>query len=59
MLRLALDSSDYIEGYKTYVDAHHLGYEVSSADDVTMPAYDGTSELRYAEAGQVTDTDRD
>jgi uncharacterized protein YlxW (UPF0749 family) len=50
-LQLSLDASDYIEGYKTYVTAHNLGYEVSTDPDVTMPAYDGTSDLRYAEAG--------
>src|ERR1700712_3523382 len=49
-LRVSLDSSDYVAGYKTYVDTHHLGYEVSTDDDVAMPAYDGTSGLRYAEA---------
>ena len=54
-LRIALDSSDYVAGYKTYVDAHNLGYEVSTDDDVTMPAYDGTSGLRYAQAGTSTD----
>ena len=48
-LQTALDASDYIAGYKTYVDAHHLGYEVSTDDDVTMPAYDGSSDLRYAD----------
>ncbi|MEO7943297.1 MAG: DUF881 domain-containing protein [Marmoricola sp.] len=58
-LRIALDSSDYIEGYKTYVDAHHLGYEVSTDDDVSMPAYNGTTGLRYAKAGVPVDTDRD
>jgi uncharacterized protein YlxW (UPF0749 family) len=50
-LRIALDSSDYVAGYKTYVEAHHLGYQVSTDDDVTMPAYDGSSALRYAVAG--------
>ena len=49
-LQDSLDSSDYIAGYKTYVDAHNLGYEVSTDDDVTMPAYDGSSDLRYAKA---------
>jgi len=58
-LRAALDSSDYIAGYKTYVDAHNLGYEVSTKDDVTMPAYDGSSDLRYAEAKSPTAVDRD
>ncbi len=49
-LQDSLDSSDYIDGYKTYVDAYNLGYEVSTDHDVTMPAYDGSSDLRYAEA---------
>ena len=58
-LRTSLDSSDYIAGYKTYVDTHNLGYEVSTDDDVTMPAYDGSSDLRYAVAGTAGDVDRD
>jgi uncharacterized protein YlxW (UPF0749 family) len=44
----ALDASDYIDGYKTYVDAHHLGYEVSTDSEKEMPAYDQGGELRYA-----------
>jgi len=59
-LLVSLDSSDYIDGYKTYVEAHNLGYEVSTDEDVTMPAYDGSSDLRYAEAGTVVnEVDRD
>jgi uncharacterized protein YlxW (UPF0749 family) len=54
-LRVSLDSSDYIDGYKTYVEAHNLGYDVSTDNDVTMPAYGGSSDLRYAEAGTTTD----
>jgi uncharacterized protein YlxW (UPF0749 family) len=54
-LKTALDSSDYIAGYKTYVDTHHLGYQESTSDDVTMPAYDGASDLRYATAGTNPD----
>jgi uncharacterized protein YlxW (UPF0749 family) len=57
-LRLALDSSDYIDGYKTYVDAHNLGYEVSTDDEVTLPAYDGRSDLRYAKAGTSDEVKR-
>ena len=45
---------------KTYVEAHNLGYEVSTDEDVTMPAYAGSSDLRYAEAGPTTtELDRD
>ena len=58
-LQTALDSSDYIAGYKTYVDAHNLGYEVSTDDDVTLPAYAGSSDLRYATAEPGGATDRD
>ena len=58
-LRIALDSSDYVAGYKTYVDAHNLGYEVSTKDEVTIPAYTGTSDLRYATAEQKSSPDRD
>ena len=58
-MQVALDSSDYIAGYKTYVDTHHLGYKVSTDDDVTMPGYTGSSDLRYAKAGAPASVDRD
>jgi len=58
-LRTALDSSDYIAGYKTYVDAHYLGYEVTTDDDVTMPGYSGSSDLRYATPQPGGEVDRD
>ncbi len=57
-LQAALASSEYIAGYQTYVDAYDLGYEVSTSDEVSMPAYEGTSGLRYATATEV-ETDRD
>ncbi len=58
-LRTSLDSSDYIAGYKTFVEAHNLGYEVSTDNDVKMPAYDGSSDLRYAVAGSPGTVDRE
>jgi uncharacterized protein YlxW (UPF0749 family) len=58
-LRSSLDSSENIDGYKTYVDAYDLGYEVSTDEDVTMPAYDGSIDLRYAKADTVDIVDRD
>jgi len=58
-LQASLDSSDYIAGYKTYVDAHHLGYQVTTHDDVTLPGYGGTGGLRYAKAGSDPTTGRD
>jgi uncharacterized protein YlxW (UPF0749 family) len=47
-LQAALDASDYLAGYLTFVDRYHLGYQVSTDADVRMPAYDGGGDLRYA-----------
>ena len=47
-LRHALDASDYIAGYRSYVDTLGLGYRVNTQGDVRMPAYQGNAELRYA-----------
>jgi uncharacterized protein YlxW (UPF0749 family) len=47
----ALQASPYVRGYRTYVDAHDLGYEVTTSESKQLPAYDGSSELRYAQAG--------
>jgi uncharacterized protein YlxW (UPF0749 family) len=58
-LQESLDSSEYVDGYKTYVDAYNLGYEVSTDQDVTMPPYDGSIDLRYARADTVDTVDRD
>jgi uncharacterized protein YlxW (UPF0749 family) len=55
----SLENSDYIDGYKTYVEAHDLGYEVKTHSEVTMPAYQGGTGLRYAEAGDTDQVDRD
>ncbi len=58
-LRVSLDTNDYIDGYRSYVEAHNLGYEVTASADVKMPAYDGSTDLRYAEAGAAPDVTRD
>lgn len=57
-LQASLDSSDYIAGYLTYVVSHNLGYRVRPSADITIAAYDGTSDLRYAEPDASTDPDR-
>jgi uncharacterized protein YlxW (UPF0749 family) len=49
-LQASLDSSDYVAGYRSYVDTYGLGYRVRTDDEVTMPAYDGSTDLRYAKA---------
>ena len=55
----SLESSPYIAGYLTYVRAHNLGYEVGTSPEVTMPAYDGSTDLRYAKAAAPTTAARD
>ncbi len=57
-LQRALDASDYVTGYKTYVDTFGLGYAVSGPREVTMPAYDGSSDLRFAKAGTTRERPR-
>ena len=57
-LQTALDASDYIAGYLTYVQQYDMGYEVTTDPDVTMPAYDGGGELRYASPTGSSATDR-
>jgi uncharacterized protein YlxW (UPF0749 family) len=58
-LQDSLDASEYVDGYKTYVDAYNLGYEVSTDPDVTMPPYQGGINLRYAKVDSVDTVDRD
>lgn len=50
-LRAALDASAEISIYREYVAAYGLGYQVSSAQDLQLPAFDGTTRLTYARAG--------
>ena len=45
----ALEASEEIEAYQTFVETFGLGYEVEVVDDVDMPAYTGPLELRHAE----------
>lgn len=49
-LLAALETSEYIAGYRTYADAYDLGYEVSTTADEVLPAYAGTTELVHARA---------
>jgi uncharacterized protein YlxW (UPF0749 family) len=44
----ALDTSDYIAGYLTYVRAYDLGYDVTTSPDEKLPGYDAPEMLRYA-----------
>jgi uncharacterized protein YlxW (UPF0749 family) len=48
-LQRALDEDRAIENYLQYVQAYGLGWKVEKDDRVTLPAYSGTVDLRYAQ----------
>jgi uncharacterized protein YlxW (UPF0749 family) len=50
-LRAALAASPEVQLYREAVDAYGLGYRETVEEDVTVPAFDGTSTLR---SGQVS-----
>ncbi|WP_372592872.1 DUF881 domain-containing protein [Actinotalea sp.] len=47
-LRAALEADPDVATYLQYVDVVGLGWGVSEQDEMTLPAYDGAAELRYA-----------
>ncbi len=47
-LQAALDASDYIDAYLTFVDGYGLGYEVTPSVSLSFPAYTGSAALKYA-----------
>ncbi|MGO4254947.1 DUF881 domain-containing protein [Marmoricola sp. RAF53] len=47
-LQAALDDSDYIDAYLTFVDSYELGYEVIPSVSLEFPAYTGSTALKYA-----------
>ena len=49
-LQATLENSAYIKIYRQYVDAFHLGYEVTVSERSTFPGYQGSVDLRYAKA---------
>lgn len=51
-LEAALNGNDAITVYKQYAEAYGLGYQKSREDAATLPAYDGSIELRYARRGR-------
>lgn len=50
-LQASLDASDYIDAYLTVVESHGLGYDVTPSARLSMPAYRGSTTLKYAVAG--------
>jgi len=49
-MRAALDDAPDIIIYKQYVQAYHLGYDVTTQSKATMPAYSGGVSLAHATA---------
>jgi uncharacterized protein YlxW (UPF0749 family) len=47
-LQAALDASDGVKVFKEAALAFGLGYQLTTRADVTLPAYDGSTELQYA-----------
>jgi uncharacterized protein YlxW (UPF0749 family) len=52
-LRRGLERSSALRIYREYVDAVGLGYEVSTARSVTMPAFDGAIRLEHVLPSQL------
>ena len=46
----AVDDTPYIEFYLQAVDRYDLGWDVQVEDDLRMPGFAGSTELRYARA---------
>jgi uncharacterized protein YlxW (UPF0749 family) len=57
-LQASLDASDYIDAYLTVVESHGLGYEVIPGPRLDLPAYEGSTALKYAEADTDTTAPR-
>lgn len=47
-LQASLDRSPAIDLYKDYVDAFGLGWKVERSSSLTVPAFEGTTDLQYA-----------
>jgi uncharacterized protein YlxW (UPF0749 family) len=54
-LRAALDSSPGVAVYKQYVDWVALGWSVTASNSLALPAYTGSSEMKYATVPEGTD----
>ena len=50
-LKKALQDDPDVGNYRDYVNLVGLGYDVKTASDQTFPAFEGTTDLKYARAG--------
>lgn len=46
----AVNSTEYIDFYKQYVERVNLGWEMETPDEATLPAFEGALDLEYAQA---------
>lgn len=49
-LQVALNTSNYVAAYRTFVDTYGLGYEVRSSVALQFAPYSGSATLKYATA---------
>jgi uncharacterized protein YlxW (UPF0749 family) len=49
-LQAALDDSEYVAAYRTFVDTYKLGYQVVPSVRLQFPAYTGSATLSFARA---------
>ena len=47
-LTTALDTSEYVTAYKSFVSTYRLGWNLTTSQDLTVPAYVGTADLSSA-----------
>jgi len=50
-MRAQLDGSPYLAAYREAVDEYRLGWSVEAEDRVEAPAFNGSTEMRYARPG--------
>lgn len=53
-LNAALNNSEYVAAYLTFVSKYQLGWSVNTAPSLTIPAYVGTSDLTEARVDTTT-----
>lgn len=53
-LTAALNASEYVQAYQTFVTRYQLGWNLTTSTDLTMPAYVGTSDLTSARVDTST-----
>ncbi|PZR53227.1 hypothetical protein DNL40_09280 [Xylanimonas oleitrophica] len=54
-MRAALDASPGVRTYRDYVDWVALGWNVRASDELALPAYTGSTELRFAQVPAGTE----